>query len=353
MKFITSYLLFYIYTNLSCQSAEVHLLPQKLSVDTNYIEDLSDKLVLRSFTKNKFNTLTLQNVENGKAIRYDPNNSTSLGAGFNYHWLGIDLAIQLPKNEESEQTYGNTKSFDFQSNMYLRKFSVDLSYVRYGGYYMVDINDSLGIDTVIKRKDIKTQNIGASINYIFNHKKFSYRAVYLQNERQKKSAGTWFSGIYFTRAIIDSEGGFIPEHYWDLYPETKNLQRARTMQIGIQGGYAHTFVIGHFFGTLSLGVGMGYENLKFSDKTRDELTLHGVSPKLNIRGAIGYNSNRWTLSIQAVRDDLLVGGLRNNDVTYSYGSFRFLFAYRIIPPKEWQILKDLNPIKLIKKSKAN
>ena len=350
MKLIAPFLLIFFYSNFHAQSTEAPLTNQKFKVDTNYIEDLSDKLVLRSFTKNKFNTLTLQNVEEGKLIRYDPNNSTSLGAGFNYHWLGIDLAIQLPKNEESKETYGNTRSFDFQTNMYLRKFSIDLSYVRYGGYFMVDINDSLGIDTVVKRKDIKTQNIGASINYIFNHKKFSYRAVYLQNERQKKSAGSWFTGIYFSRAIIDSERGFIPEHYWDLYPDTKDLQRARTMQIGLQGGYAHTFVISHFFGTLSLGAGLGYENLKFSDKTRDELTLHGVSPKFNIRGAIGYNSNRWTLSFQAVRDDLLVGGLRNNDVTYSYGSFRFLFAYRILPPKKWQILKDLNPIKLIKKN---
>ncbi len=350
--FVSIILLSVIQQVLLGQDAHVNFLNRKLNVDTNYIEDLSDMIVVRGFTKSKFNSLEISNTETGDRLVYAPHPTASLGGGFNYHWLGLDVAFQLPESEDRERDYGNSNAFDLQTNMYLRKFSVDLSYVKYGGYFISDQNDSLGIDTIIKRSDIRTHNIGASVNYIFNNKRFSYRAADLQNERQKKSAGTWISGVYFSRTAINSQNGFIPKHYQELYPETKDLIKARSWQVGLQGGYAYTVVLWHFYLTLSGSLGVGYENLKFSNRGNEPVGVaHGVTPKIQFKGALGYNGKKLSIGIQGVRDGLYIGGLSANDVTYNYGSIKLFGAYRINAPKELHIVQKLNPMNVFKKKK--
>lgn len=343
-----SFLFFFISHTLFvfAQDTQVNFFNKKMKIDTNYIEDFSDRLVLRAFIKNKTNSLTLRNTETNEELIYKPNPSVSLGGGFNYNWLGLDLAFQLPEEEKTTDKYGRTKSFDFQSNMYLRKFSVDLSYVRYKGYYLEDSDDPLNGDTIIKNESLGTKTFGANINYIFNNKRFSYRAVYLQNERQKKSAGTFFTGGYFSSTGIHSGRGLIPKHYVDQYPELADLRRINSWQLGGQGGYAHTFVVKYFYVTLSFGFGVGVEHKKFANNEGESLaTSYGVAPRYQMKGAIGYNGNNFSVGIQGVKDGLFVGGTGINEMVYSFGSFRFFVAHRFFAPKPIHFLKRLNPFK--------
>ena len=330
------------------QEAGVNFFSKKLNIDTNFIEDFSDKLVIRGFTKSKSNSLTIRNTATQQELKYQPNPAMSLGGGFNLNWLGLDLAFALPESEEDTDKYGETKSFDFQTNMYLRKFFIDASYVRYKGYFIEEMDQKLEIDTIIKKPEIRTRNFGLSLNYLFNNKKFSYRAAYLQNERQKKSAGSFFIGPYFSYTNIDSKKGFVPPHYAPIYPEVVDITHSKSWQLGAQSGYAHTFVIQKFYMTLAFGFGLGYENRRSISRFDKLASLeHGVTPKIQTRGAIGYNGNKLSFGLQGVLDALFLGGTGKNEVSYSYGSYRFFIAHRFNAEKPRKFLERINPFKAI------
>ena len=346
MRRITTLLLINFSLFSFAQDAQFNFSTKHQKTDSNYIEDFSDKLVIRAFSKSKTNSLEIRNTITNEQLTYKPNPSSSLGAGFNYNWLGIDLAFQLPETDEETEKYGKTKSFDFQANMYLRKFSVDLSYVRYKGYYLEDANDPKNGDTIIKQPNLRTNNLGVSVNYIFNNKKFSYRAAYLQNERQRKSAGTFFSGGFVSLTGLTSDRGLIPPHYVKLYPEVSELTRVNSWQIGGQGGYAHTFIVKHFYLTMSLGVGLGLENKKFITKdSRTLISEYGAAPRYQMKGALGYNGDKLSVGIQGVKDGVFIGGTGKNELTYKFGSFRFFIAHRFNAPKPMLFVKRLNPFK--------
>jgi len=328
------------------QGTQANFFNKNFQIDTSYIQDLSDKLVVRGFSKSKTNSLDIVNTITNEQLIYKPNSSSSLGGGFNYNWLGVDISVQLPGTDKEHQKYGETNSFDFQANTYLRKFAVDLSYVRYKGYYLEDANDPKNGDTIIKHQGLRTHSLGLGVNYIFNNKKFSYRAAYLQNERQKKSSGTFFSGGFISLTGLESNKGLIPLHYVKLYPEIANLTRINSWQVGGQGGYAHTFVLKSFYLTMSLGGGLGVENKKFITKdSRTLISEFGLAPRYQLRGAFGYNSNDLSFGIQGVKDGVFIGGTGKNDLIYNFGSWRLFVAYRLTAPKPLHFLKEINPFK--------
>ena len=346
MKQVIPLILLSLTFSLIGQDAQLIFFSDTSKIDTNFIEDFSDKLVLRSFWKSKTNSLEIANRITTDRLIYRPSPSTSLGIGGNYNWLGLDLALQLPETDNNVEKYGDSKSFDFQVNMYLRKFSVDLSYVRYKGYYLEDAKDANDRDTIIKNKGLRTNNIGGSVNYIFNNKKFSYRAAYLQNERQRKSAGTFFAGGFVSLTRIEAEKGLIPPHYVELYPEVADLTRINSWQIGGEGGYAHTFVVKHFYLTIALGLGLGLENKKFVTKdSRTLISEYGAAPRYQTKAALGYNGAKLSLGLQGVKDGVFIGGAGENEVTYNFGSWRIFMAYRFDAPRPIQFLKKLNPFK--------
>ncbi len=327
------------------QSTGVTLHTTDTKIDTNYIQDLTDKLVIRSFFKTKSNSL---DFKSGKTkLIYKPNPSTNMGVGFNYDWLGVNVAFKLPKNKAEQEKYGKTKSLDIQANMYMRKYVVDFSYIKYRGYYLQDNLENINgkkRDSIFQNSSLRTHSLAMSVNYIFNNKRFSYRAAFLQNEKQLKSAGTAFVGGYVSSIGFASKDSLIPQHQLEKFQEIANISRGRSLQIGGQGGYAHTFVWRHFYFTLSGGIGLGLERRKFFKHDDNVLVAkYGIAPHAQVKGAIGYNSHNLTIGFQGVTDGYLVGQSGDNEVAYNFGSFRLFGAYRINAPKQIHFLKKLKP----------
>lgn len=80
--------------------------------------------------------------------------------------------------------------------------------------------------------DLKTQFYGTNFYYVFNHNRFSYRAIFSQNEKQVKSSGSFLLGtsLYYNR--IQSDSVVISDEIGTNY---KNLQ------FGVSAGYAYTW----------------------------------------------------------------------------------------------------------------
>jgi len=338
-------LLIFSFFSLTVLSQDLEISTSDLGdIDTNYIEDFSDKLVLRSFLKRKFNELEIEDNKNDRKILYKPNQSFSLGGGFNYKWLGIDLAFKLPQAEGQEETFGKTKAFDFQANIYMRKFAIDVFYLKYQGYYIENSDEYGQLEDKIQDSKLESGIIGVNLNYLFNHSKFSYRAAYLQNERQKKSAGTFLLGGYFNRNNIKSDSSIIPKDFWTEFNEAALITNAQFTQIGAQFGYAHSLVLKKFYLTVSLGIGIGFQNAISTSIVDETITNNNsVTSKAQSRIAFGYNGDRLNLGFQNTTDTFILGDRDETSANYKVGSFRFFLAYRFKAPK---LLEKIGHIKI-------
>jgi hypothetical protein len=147
--------------------------------DSACIIDLSRDLVVRLYGSQKFTGYKLGQYGNSKRVVYSPNDNYNIGLGFNYKFLGINIGFRAPFINNDEARYGKTKFLDLQSYIYMRKITLDLYGQFYNGYYLSNrsiLDNYKVVDTFLKRPDLHTKNFGFTLQYIFNYRKFSYRA---------------------------------------------------------------------------------------------------------------------------------------------------------------------------------
>src|SRR5690606_28091376 len=125
---------------------------------------------------------------------------------------------------------------------YPRKLVLDLFGQFYKGYYLApEGRGALPDENFYVRPDLKVTKLGVSAQYVFNHEKFSYRASFLQNEWQQKSAGTFLAGfeVYGGGATADST--IVPGML--IEDESRNFEALRFFEFGPNAGYAYTLVV--------------------------------------------------------------------------------------------------------------
>ena len=257
-----------------------------------YIEDLTDLLTLRIYTLTKYNSLEILNPPDKIIMR--PNGNTNLGVGFNYKGIGLGLAFGRPLSASSIEKYGMTNRFDLQASLYARRFGLDGFLQWYKGYYMANPEDFVDWEKpeYPHVRDLEIYSIGGNGFYLFNRKKFSYKAAYLRNELQKRSAGSFSTGIFFYNDRARSPNGFIPTEMPDSIRTDFDLQEFNALSVGISAGYQHTFVIkGNFFINFQLTPGIGYRRM--SAKTLDGTSgnVNKAAGQLLARMALGYEFN--------------------------------------------------------------
>jgi hypothetical protein len=183
-------------------------------LDTNYVRSFYDDLIVRLYSANRNNFVHFNDVAEDLDLKYLPNDYFDLGAGLNYKWFGINVGTKIGEFSDDDSRYGKTSSFGLQSYLYARKFTVDVMAMKTRGYYLKLENaprdERISQHEYYKRRDVRTRNIGINLNYVMNHRRFSYKAAFKQNELQKKSAGSVIFGGGFYLLTVDADSAFVP-----------------------------------------------------------------------------------------------------------------------------------------------
>lgn len=278
----------------------------KTENDTSYITDYTHQLTTRVYLANKLTKYTLGDYGLNKQLDYRANDNYNIGLGFNYKYVGLNIGFKLPFINDDARRYGKTRFFDFQSFIYLRKLTVDLYALSHQGYYLASTSmvTTAPVGNIFpQRADLHITNIGLNTQYIFNSKKFSFRAAFLQNEYQKKSAGSLMAGVGVHNINIRADSAIIPRDIKHSgYFGNTAFTRSSIVSLAVNGGYAHTLVFRrHYFITAALlaGVGLNYTAMTTGTQRQanDRLSLH-----LNAitRFAAGYNSERYFIGVQYI-----------------------------------------------------
>lgn len=315
----------------------------ELKYDTNYIENLSDKLAIRVLGINKFNKFSIENNENNQQLEFLPNSNLNLGFGVNYKWLGLSVAFNLPFVNNDNHIYGETKRFDFQLNIFSRKFVVDFFLQSYEGFYIGNPQtyipgweDGMAYPT---RPDIKSTAYGGNYLYVFNDKKYSGLAAFNQTELQKKSAGSFLLGGYASLFSLSGDSMFIPSVIGDLFDEDLHFQDIEVAALGLMAGYAHTFVLWRkFYITLSFipGISIQSYNIGYPDPANNK-DGSIVAGSYLLKTAFVYNSRRSFAGITANNGNFFgyASTQHQTNLVLGNGAVRFFYGRRFnIYPKK-------------------
>ncbi|MEN8201594.1 MAG: DUF4421 family protein [Bacteroidota bacterium] len=319
---------------LICQSGYAQFFDEDRTpkYDTNYIKVYRDELTTRVFLARKQNGLNLSERLFNPGLKYRTNDNLQLGLGYTYSFLNINLAFKLPFINADDDIYGESRYTDLSVQTNFRSLMFDLYLQWNRGYYMANPEDfSLVRLTDIskpQRGDMRTSLVGFNVHYLFNSERFSYKASFLQNEFQKRSAGTPIAGAeaYWMLSLADSSISPILADGSTYFSEGA-FNQADLYNFGFNGGYAYTFVWNeriYVSVTSTVGLSGGYHVIH---NTEDSYTCcQGFSAGItnNTKLSIGYNNNRYYVGISYVRFSMsqLVGS-NAEWMSYTNGYIRF------------------------------
>lgn len=320
---------------------------QPINYNPQYIKSYADKFTSRMYFSQKYTDLTITDELNDFELVYKPNSTLNLGVGATVNSLSLNLAYHF-KFLNPENKKGETKNLDLQAHIYSRRWVVDLFAQFYKGLYLENTQD-LSPDypePYYTRGDIYQQLLGGSVLYLFNNKKFSYRAPFIQNERQLKSAGSFLLGGEASYGIVNADSALLPSFDYELdLNEMDSISRFSFIKIGPSVGYVYSLILAkRFFATLSLTINTSYGNNVLYHDTRGNLSNAQVNFGAIARWALGYNDDNWYLGFTSVNASVSSANKdRSMTSNFGVGNYRLNFVWRFNPGPKLKRYKDIIP----------
>lgn len=316
--------------------------------DTNYVKVYKDELTTRLYLSRKQNGYTLANTLLEPYMKYRTNDNILLGLGYTYSFLTINLGVKLPFINDDDAYYGKSKYFDLQTNFMFRSYIVDLYLQWNKGYYLSNPEDLYyywqGGKYMPLRGDMRTSIVGINVAHLFNSSRYSYKAAFLQNEFQRRSAGSPLVGLeaYWMLGMSDSlmvepaipPGGFMTD---------QPFNQIDMVNVGLNGGYAYTFVWDErLYLSLSSTVGLSGAISQVHYTADSHTLVRGISVGFtnNTRISMGFNTSKhyFGLSYNRFWIGTMANGYRDW-FDYSTGHIRINFVKRFKLSRSIKILR--------------
>ena len=303
---------------------------KKDSHDSSFYTTYHHLFMGRVYFTQKYDHLTFRSNNNASDLKYASNGKLGFGIGATYNNLTLNVAYGF-SFLNNKQDRGKTKGLDFQLHVFPNKWAIDASFTDYKGAYTLPKGyGASNNNSYYYRGDVKMEFFGLSAFRVTNSERFSYRAAMVQNEWQKKSAGTvlYGGGIYYGLSKGDSM--LVPSKVSNLFPQAAiNNLHFITVRSGF--GYAYTAVEAqHFFIMASF---VGNLNANFSTEQSGVQSSNKISiePMAIYKGAIGYNGNVWSLAAIIGGNALLLKGSSTDKAYYqSTGQYKLFVAKKIL-----------------------
>ena len=299
--------------------------------DSSYYTVYPNTLTTRIFLSKKYTSVTLPSADDHTTdLKYNPNEKLNLGIGFTYHNFSLNVGAGLGFLNPDQGNKGDTKSFDLQLRLYPYKWAIDALAIFHTGHYLEPEGYAAPYpNTYYLRPDIKLNLAGISAYRVPNAGKFSYHAAMIQNEWQKRSAGSLLIGGEAYFGLVKGDSSLVPSGL-DKNFEQAGINKLRFFSAGPGIGYAYTWVIDkHFFimGSAVANVDLNYATESGTNFSNNRFSLTFVPI---FKTAIGYNSDKWDISANWSGIIFSIGSAASAE-TYFFqsGNYRLILARRI------------------------
>lgn len=280
------------------------------SAQEESIEGFEDYFLVKTEINNRSLHFSIFPRSDGKTLNekiiYSPSVSNTFGIGANFKRFGLSFNFKLSQDSELKNRQGESDYLDFQFRSFGKKLGFDVYYQNYQGYFISNPNEVfLNFDnsgTLPRRDDLRIQNISTNIFYVFNSDRFSYRAAFVHDERQVKSAGSFIltGSLGYFHASADSS--FIPPNTNIEFQPTAFFNTSDFYTLALTPGYACNLI---FFKNFYLNLGLSaLLGLQYQEVKSDILNETGFNPffKGIFRTGLGYNGKTWVTGLSLSGD---------------------------------------------------
>ena len=338
MKNTISLLFIFVFFLPKCSNAEdytKHKFKINFKYDTTYIKNWDNKLILIPTLIKKHISLDIDDILTNNTLSYKPNNASSIGLKVSYKWLGFSLGMDLPIDNERKTSMGETKKIDFQMSFNFRRIVLDFYSQAYKGLYLENTSSynlfKPNIDRYYKRPDMLLLNLGFSAKYIWNNRKFSYKAAYDYTDQQIHSSGSFVIGMYGFINAMTADSSIIPQNIEDSVISKKiAFSSLSSFNAGISLGYIYSLVIKkHFFINLGVVPGVGIQTI-YAENTTNNPSIRKFGGGLIIisRFALGYSNEKFFTALSVINGTINLHNKDASDINFGYGRVEFNMGYR-------------------------
>lgn len=310
------------------------------NVDTNYISPNKYNLAFMLEHSTWYEHYRLGSNENGheQYLNFSPNMGTKLGIYFGWRWIFLGYTFDI------EDLFGGNKNkadkTEMSLNIYSSKFGVDLYYRKTGSDFKLRSCEGFQASETFKKTNfdgLRSSIKGLNAYWIFNHRKFSYPAVYSQSTNQRKNAGSFMAGFSYSQHTIQFDYKLLPvELKNDL---NKNLQfsKVKYSDYSLGFGYGYNWVMKkNWVANLSLLPGIGFKKAKLNDVQHgDNDWIKDINFDLITRAGITYNNSKYFIGASLVMHTYDYRKT-NLSVTNSFGTLRIYAGFNFWKRREYK-----------------
>lgn len=284
------------------------LRPKITDFDTTYIASNKRRLTLTIPISKKFFGFNLTDPARDKTLKFSPN--TYYNVGFNFSNIILTFGFAPGLRFGSKPGHGNTSSRDYQLTLIGRRVITDLNFQNYKGFYVYNAGEfvlkSQSEQEVDVRPDIRVLSFGVNTMFIYNYKKYSLRGSFSFTDVQRKSAGSFMTGLYHSHTIFSSTDTTIVKTPFRSYFSNalQDVNSISVITLGLSFGYGYTFVYRKMIlsSVVNLGAGGQKTNYTSLDDKGHSLALNG-SVHMNAKASVRYDNMRFFSGLMATYDD--------------------------------------------------
>ena len=310
------------------------------NVDTNYISPNRYNLafMLEHSTWYEHYRLGSKANEHRQSLNFAPNMGMKLGVYFGWRWIFLGYTFDV------EDLFGGNKNkadkTEMSLNIYSSKFGVDLYYRKTGSDFKIRSCNGFNLSSPFREQDfggLQSKIKGLNAYWIFNHRKFSYPAVYSQSTNQRKSAGSLMAGFSYSQHSIYFDYTQLPsEMQNDLNPNLR-FSKVKYSDYSLGFGYGYNWVFRkNWVANLSLLPGIGFKKAKIDDAEYDDRHwIKDINFDLITRAGVTYNNSKYFIGASLVMHTYDYRKT-NLSVTNSFGTLRVYAGFNFWKKREYR-----------------
>ena len=292
--------------------------------DITFRRNYFEHIILRTELSSDASRLQFLSGRAEELLNIRPAAEYNLGFSFHYKWLGIGFSF-TPKfllNTQNIEELNNSESLGLNFNFfYSDRWVQELGYSYYKGFFRAGPQRLVDLGAVVL-DDTNLKTIQGSTFFIVNQN-YSFRAHYVQTERQLKSVGSVIPRLRYSYSFFEPN--------FENLPNLEKVVQINSLDISAQIGYLYSLVYDQkWIVTLGLhpGIGYNYSVNQFDGAGLGSRTFHSTTLALDSEISVGYNDYRWFFGAAYNWRNYNYVNNQKNQFTRDFANFNIYLGYR-------------------------
>lgn len=309
-------------------------------IDTTYITPNFYNLAFMLQHTSSYEAYRFGATTNDKeqSITFSPEMTYKLGVYFGWRWIFLGYSFNV------NDLFGGSKpkisKKEYSLSLYSSKFGVDMYYRKTGNDFKIRSYKGFGdIENVrnVAFNGIRSNIKGINAYWIFNHKNFSYPAVYSQSTNQRISCGSLMGGFSYSQHNIHFDYKQLPSVLLNNLDDALKFDNVQYSDYSINLGYGYNWVFKrNFVANLSLLPAIGYKKSRVNgSEASSGHWIQNINFDLITRSGVVYNNSKYFIGAS-----LLIHSYnykkQSFSITNSFGSLNFYMGFNFWKKKEYR-----------------